>query len=824
MNCLRRFAECLLVIGLLTACDGNSAETPVKAGPLQAGAGEALIDLPVGHSTAGYMQTRELAFEFPEDEPGSPFADLFPASRGTVAPPKAKALLLDNRAERLAIVRIDAIFSTDVLVERIVTLAQAELGLNLRGRLLLSATHTHAGGARFATSMRVKLLDHLEGWRQDAVGHGVDSFNPESVDRLARSAVAALRQARESLGPAALGYARGERTDATRDRRCVDNEMYGEGNIDQAVRLVRIDRVNEEGQSSGALAVLVNFAMHGTVFGGHNHRLSVDAPGYLEKKLEERFDSPVTVMFLQGTAGDVAPGGEGRGTQRMEDAGYRVAEEAFRLFRAVTGAVEAEAVEPLSTEVPLQVKTRRIPLNHALLGYETGEFYPDGGMLCQMANQSCPARKATPTGVSCLGVAHEGEGKYHTDIAAARVGPLTLLTIPGEPVSEVGRRLHAHAEELGLGETLLLGYAQDHNGYILMPDDWLSGGYEPTISYWGWKFAPWLIEQEADLLRELHTGKAAAKQVPPRVQLPPIEYEPVAATASSQVPAVYGEPATWYSRFEAVDVAFSGGDPALGLPIATVERKVGDAWQSLNFRDWRAVSNAGLDMATDYEASPTYLENPEATVRDHRWQVRWDIPAWVPKGDYRMRISGTALASGTSESEGYELLTRTFRVEPSAALSTHNGYDSDGNGTLDAAGDFFQVVENAGKLDIRVTAFFPQQAPEWDERGEHQIGNFRLYSERGTPAYSHAGRLTGTVVIEHAGVAIDTLTLGWVDDGSTDKLSALAPDSNELPRLEGVFDIPGEATGNLTVRFATGDIADSWGNQVPGRTVEIIRP
>ena len=34
-------------------------------------------------------------------------------------------------------------------------------------------------------------------------------------------------------------------------------------------------------------------------------------------------------------------------------------------------------------------------------------------------------------------------------------------------------------------KTILLGYAQGHVGYLLRPEDWLKGGYEPSVTFWG---------------------------------------------------------------------------------------------------------------------------------------------------------------------------------------------------------------------------------------------------------------------------------------------------------------------------------------------------
>ena len=53
---------------------------------------------------------------------------------------------------------------------------------------------------------------------------------------------------------------------------------------------------------------------------------------------------------------------------------------------------------------------------------------------------------------------------------------------------------------LGATTVLPVGYAQDHYGYLLEEDDWLRGGYEPTVSAYGWKFGPYLLAQLEDFV------------------------------------------------------------------------------------------------------------------------------------------------------------------------------------------------------------------------------------------------------------------------------------------------------------------------------------
>src|SRR4051794_7123298 len=93
-----------------------------QPGKLKAGAGESPIDWPVGHPGAGYASSRFVGSARPDDDPGSPYADLFPASRAIQSLPAAKVVVIDNRVSptdtkhsRLVMAKIDAIGVTDIL-------------------------------------------------------------------------------------------------------------------------------------------------------------------------------------------------------------------------------------------------------------------------------------------------------------------------------------------------------------------------------------------------------------------------------------------------------------------------------------------------------------------------------------------------------------------------------------------------------------------------------------------------------------------------------------------------------------------------------------
>ena len=84
--------------------------------------------------------------------------------------------------------------------------------------------------------------------------------------------------------------------------------------------------------------------------------------------------------------------------------------------------------------------------------------------------------------------------------STARVGPVSIQDengtqstddvlmgfFPGEVTGMYAEQYRRRSKaELDFDHTLTVGYAQDHEGYLLIPEDWLVGGYEANINIWG---------------------------------------------------------------------------------------------------------------------------------------------------------------------------------------------------------------------------------------------------------------------------------------------------------------------------------------------------
>jgi hypothetical protein len=117
--------------------------------------------------------------------------------------------------------------------------------------------------------------------------------------------VDAVRTAREKLEPARIGFGTTVAfANINRRARDVDGKislgLNPDGPVDRQVNLIRLERPD-----GSPIAMVVNYAMHGTVMSGQNLLISGDGPGTVSAYLEQKLGT--TVLYVNGAAGNIAP-------------------------------------------------------------------------------------------------------------------------------------------------------------------------------------------------------------------------------------------------------------------------------------------------------------------------------------------------------------------------------------------------------------------------------------------------------------------------------------------------------------------------------------
>jgi neutral ceramidase len=715
-----RSLSTFVVCGLLLACSAPPAPPPPSPGPLRGAMATRLLDLPVGVSMGGYLRARTSA------DPGSPWARQLPASRGVHAEPTARVLVLTNGVTRLAMVRLDTAITSPSLRSRVLGLLAAEGEGDTR--LLLYASHTHAGPARFMPPARLGSSTGT-----DFVSLVMDHQDAEVEARLARTIADAAHDAFAHLEPLSVGVATVEAGDFNSDRRCENDLLYGKDFRDTAMTVIRLDVVGDDAMPVRPFAALLHYAVHGTVLGSENTLFSTEAPGALELYASDLLGIPA--MFVQGAAGDVSPRGDSfqhGDLQLLERQGRAAAVLAAEAFaRAAPGPAPAQA--------RLDYLERGVLVSREAIGYAQGEFPEGGGLQCSAGGQgACGAVVSTPGEVLCLPL--ERRKPTRTTVSLLRLGDeLAFLTMPGEPGTGLSRKLQAALAPLGARHALVVGYAQDHFGYLLEADDWLRGGYEPTVSAWGWKFGPYLLAEV-----EAFVATIGERQPAPDLLAPLDGGAPRPVSASLRAPLIVTEPESG-ERLGTHLLAFEGGDPALGLPRVSLERRDGAGFSPVLASPTRPVVN-GPELLLRYDATPTFRAEPEATSRTHLWTVQFETLPSTPLGQYRLVARGSARAAA-GEPQPYELVSAAFEVKASTAVSGRARLTADGRLAL------------SGRFPPNPTLFAPGR--------DDVIGNYRVRDMDASPTDGARARGASGSTVEASLRAPDgttqAATLAWSD-------------------------------------------------------------
>ena len=608
-------------------------------GALKAGYGEAIVDFPVGVSMAGFGARKG---------PKTPYNKELGGSTGFYDRPVAKAIVLDNGVERVALLRITSCWSTDYMLSMIAKKLSDKLGENYLNKIITSAGHSHSYPARFWTTAYGMGLGVF----------GYDEFMWEIFDRLTTSYAAAVEAAVNDLAPAKVGWATDDNFDP--DNKITGSradETFGPGNKDKKFLALRVDSVG--GANDGKTkAVLMIYGSHGTHL--KDTLITGDAPAAAEQMSEELFEADlgyhVPVIHFNGDAGNSSPsGGDELRSATIPSADERgngllgiqaVGSTLYTYLKAKYDGITTFVSDP-----DMKIATKWIPISRKHLGYTDSEFYLDkGGVKKPYWNGAfqCAAKYKDggwPDGaLGCLIVMDDlNLGAVVPEfsksrLSVLRLGDLMLATLPGEPTTPAGVKLVASIKAAtGLKDVFSVGYSMNHHLYILTPEFWFKGSYEASMDVWGFKEGDYFISEStaiATALKDLSSVTEPVSTVHPSWYKGVLEEKTVTPTAAAS-----GTPGTFYTQPPAsvakgavLVVEWHGGHPGTGSPRVFLEAKDGNG-------QWATVKTVG---GRDYDDTHfrmiiEYLGNYQDR---HDWRATWQEQVRLPAGTYRFRADG----------------------------------------------------------------------------------------------------------------------------------------------------------------------------------------
>lgn len=341
---------------------------------------------------------------------------------------RVKTLVLEVEGARMAFISIDAIGAARSIVDEVVS-RLGNTGLT-RESIMLVGTHTHSSMGAVSD----KLF-----WQVGAV----DKFDSDVLDHVAGNIVDSIEAAIADLQPAKLGNGSSEVLGITRNRR------HDNAPINTDLGILKVESMSGE-----PLAVLFNFAIHGTSLSGDDLNMSADNMGYAERYIEAELPG-VVALFANGAEGDVAP------TMSGLDGAQSVGETLGAEVKAVWEATVTE----LETTLEIQTVETGLPqfvINVTACGDEFTALFNQWDLILP------------------------GEAAETAEIfMAIRVNDDAFLGVPGEAITEVGRSIQTPILARGFENAYIMGLANGYMGYITSPEEYDMGGYEACATLYG---------------------------------------------------------------------------------------------------------------------------------------------------------------------------------------------------------------------------------------------------------------------------------------------------------------------------------------------------
>jgi hypothetical protein len=416
------------------------------AHPLSAGVATVDITPPVGVPLGGFGEgPRRL--DFPDLDPFD-WNTLFAESKGVRDPIYAKALVLDDGEDRLAIVTLDLVGCGAQAVDKVFRHLRARgTGIPLEN-ILVCASHTHSGPG---------TLSPLHFWEIAAM----DFYQPQIADEVVNGIARAILEAEAALEPARLGLGTDRLRGITKNRRAGVSPVYTRDSIDDELAVFRIDRTD-----GSPLATLYNFAIHGLVMWWDNMDYSADIMGDASRYIAAGGGG--TALFVNGAEGDINP-----------DVGHGDA--ACLAGGAVLGQAVLDLRARIATDGDCDIRSVA----------ETYDMGPPHFLLTpQRLGTSLPA--ALQAVFSFIGQGLMGAIPLGPDFMdheyryqAIRIRNAVIASVPGEPIHELGLEIKKEGRNLGFDPVLVFGLANGHGAYYTTEAEYWAGGYEALATLFG---------------------------------------------------------------------------------------------------------------------------------------------------------------------------------------------------------------------------------------------------------------------------------------------------------------------------------------------------
>jgi neutral ceramidase len=192
-----------------------------------------------------------------------------------------RVVALDAGGTQWYLISSDLCLFSPTLYDSVTRELQQQTGISPK-QVMWSVTHTHAAPEIGPPDMYKALL-----------GRSDHDWDRDYTARTTKALVDGVRTARDKLEPARIAFGTGTAM-ANINRRAKDVDgrvslgLNPDGPVDRQVNLIRVGRPD-----GSLIALIANYAMHGTVMNGDHLKISGDGPGVVTAYLEARWHGAV---------------------------------------------------------------------------------------------------------------------------------------------------------------------------------------------------------------------------------------------------------------------------------------------------------------------------------------------------------------------------------------------------------------------------------------------------------------------------------------------------------------------------------------------------
>ena len=347
-----------------------------------------------------------------------------------------RIVVMDDGKTQFYLISTDVCVFSPTVYNQFAKELQQKLGINPL-HLWWTTTHTHSAPEVGPPEMYDILLkgrsDHE--WSRD--------YLALVQTRLEQGII----EARSKLAPARLAVGTGtSMANINRRARDIDGKtslgLNPEGLAERQIGLMRM-----EGLDGKLIALVANYAMHGTVLGGKFMKISGDAQGMVAGYVEKKLGAPM--LYINGAAGNLAPI-------------YSVYDTPGAGHLSQFGVLLGDRI--LEANAKLQKGTSRVQLTADEAVIETAR---KPKLAWTDALKDFASKSAT------------GEDLVKIPVRFLRINDLMLWAAPVELFCEISMDVRKAAP---FKNTFYFGYTNGWIGYLPTAAGFAEGGYEPTTS------------------------------------------------------------------------------------------------------------------------------------------------------------------------------------------------------------------------------------------------------------------------------------------------------------------------------------------------------